>query len=569
MKDGSSFKMRPHLPDKPVDSVPFFGGGIGEQQLDESSASGYLRSDCPMAIANLLQRGVEVVSAALSMDHALVLELDCVATQPCLFASIGWDQAAALRFGKQLAEYERQPESGVLKNITAGETRSEGEIYALAEPFLREHDLGVGVFITVPCRTRNLALFAGRSGSVSFLGKTDVGFLDAIMNTLGMAVEYTDTELARHRELLIEGKHQWQFTLDVLPQLMFLLDENGQVIWANRTLEAWKLGDVKLVKGQQVHHILHPHCNDSDCLFKATWEQQWQQLTSSDLVEREFYLASAKRYLRYYLCKANKSHYQDDTAARGYAFLLCEDISRQKSAEQSLENHNDELEKQLFERTLELKKANADLTQVEEEERRRIASELHDNIGQGISTVLLSMRNIEHDYGEMLPQAGNQYLADVIAKLQDTIEDVRCIATDLRPSMLDDLGLLATVGWFCREFGTLVPSIKINVQTHIEESEIPPSLKIVVFRILQEALNNVAKHSKANNLSVSLAKEGDVFSLNIQDDGQGFVAADGNGYGLGSMRRRAIDSGGTFTIESSSGEGALVHAQWPCGPLQL
>ena len=113
-------------------------------------------------------------------------------------------------------------------------------------------------------------------------------------------------------------------------------------------------------------------------------------------------------------------------------------------------------------------------------------------------------------------------LESVIPLTQKTIEEVRRIVKYLRPSILDDLGILATTKWFCREFQNVYPEIRIEMTIDIEESDIPLYLKTTIYRIMQEALNNVAKHSKANVVDLQLQKTDTGIHLTIQDNGQGF-----------------------------------------------
>ena len=141
---------------------------------------------------------------------------------------------------------------------------------------------------------------------------------------------------------------------------------------------------------------------------------------------------------------------------------------------------------------------------------------------------------------------------------------------NLRPSLLDDLGLLPTIGWFVREYQKIYPSIRIKKQTEIDETQVLDPLKAVVYRILQEAMNNIAKHSKANLVSTSLRKKDDRIELVIEDNGIGFdTESIKNGFGLGSMRERAEFSVGSFDIESVKGKGTVMRASWPIEQLSL
>jgi signal transduction histidine kinase len=129
---------------------------------------------------------------------------------------------------------------------------------------------------------------------------------------------------------------------------------------------------------------------------------------------------------------------------------------------------------------------------------------------------------------------------------------------------LDDLGILATIGWFIREFQKVYSHISIEKQISAEENEIPDSLKTPLFRIMQEAMNNIAKHSKADLARLILRKMKHKIELSIEDNGEGFDPKNTKqGLGLTSMKERTELSGGTFAVESIPGKGTTIRAQWP------
>jgi signal transduction histidine kinase len=141
---------------------------------------------------------------------------------------------------------------------------------------------------------------------------------------------------------------------------------------------------------------------------------------------------------------------------------------------------------------------------------------------------------------------------------------------DLRPSMLDDLGLLPTLSWFCRRFQAIYSAIRIEQETDIREEEVPDALKIVIYRITQEAMNNIAKHSKADLVRLCLRRIDGATEVVVEDNGQGFdlkkvmsLKSQWQGLGLTSMRERVEFSGGSFAIESTAGEGTVIRASWP------
>ena len=161
-------------------------------------------------------------------------------------------------------------------------------------------------------------------------------------------------------------------------------------------------------------------------------------------------------------------------------------------------------------------------------------------------------------------------LSTIIPVIQEGIEECRRMQQDLRPSMLDDLGLLPTLSWFCRRYQTIYTGIKVELEQTLEERDIPNSLKIVIYRVTQEGMNNIAKHSKADLVHLSLRKMDGRIELVLEDNGQGFdlkkvlgSESTKRGLGLTSMRERTELSGGSFAIESAEGKGTTIRASWP------
>jgi PAS domain S-box-containing protein len=219
----------------------------------------------------------------------------------------------------------------------------------------------------------------------------------------------------------------------------------------------------------------------------------------------------------------------------------------------------------------ELRLLSSQLLTAQEDERKRIARELHDSTGQSLSAVKFGVeRALAQIVRGDMPE-GVKALEDLVPTVQYSIDELRRIMRDLRPSILDDLGLLVTLNWFCRDFQKIYTSIQVQKTIDIMEEEIPEPLKIVLFRVVQEALNNIAKHSSASSVILSLQRGPAGIELAIDDDGIGFsmeVPAPGEktriSFGLSSMRERVDASGGTFDIRSIRGEGTCIRAGWPC-----
>jgi PAS domain S-box-containing protein len=277
--------------------------------------------------------------------------------------------------------------------------------------------------------------------------------------------------------------------------------------------------------------------------------------------------------------------------------LVFRDVSEKREAEEALRKTHDELEIRVKERTAELLKINALLRQeieerkrteealqrsevelrrlpsrileAHEEESKRIGQELHDGLAQTLSAIKVWVEAALMETGQENPPEFTKSLESVIRLAQEAVEEVRRISKNLRPSILDDLGILATISWLCQEFETIYSSIDIQKEIDIEEDDVYDSLKIVIFRVLQEALNNIAKHSRATLVRLSLKKTDGRIELTIDDNGKGFDVEhllteeqSKRGLGLDSMKERSVLSGGAFSIESNEGAGTIVRVSW-------
>ena len=215
---------------------------------------------------------------------------------------------------------------------------------------------------------------------------------------------------------------------------------------------------------------------------------------------------------------------------------------------------------------MQLRLLSSKLLEAQEDERELIARELHDSIGASLTAIIYGLEEaLDSASGELAAQ-----LREVLAMVQETVEETRRISSNLRPSILDDLGILATINWFFRQFQGLYDSIKIEKHIEVTEDEVADSLKITIYRIVQEALNNAAKHSEADTVRVSLRRAEERLELTIEDNGIGFDPATlfhqgepGTGMGLDGMKERTKLSGGSFTIRSKREEGTAVKASWP------
>jgi PAS domain S-box-containing protein len=261
-----------------------------------------------------------------------------------------------------------------------------------------------------------------------------------------------------------------------------------------------------------------------------------------------------------------------------------EDLERRvKDRTAELATTNRELVRQIAEREQaesalreavnELRLLSSRLLSAEEVERKRIARELHDGIGQALTAIKFGIENALSSHQGYPTSLDVERLSHIIPFAQKTIEEVRRIVKDLRPSILDDLGILATINWFCREFQSIHVGICIEQTIKLAEDDIPEKLKTIIYRILQEALNNVVKHSRAKCVDLRLLKKNGMIQLMISDNGIGFnpeqvasLKRCERGFGLASMRERSELAGGRFFVISGKKTGTEIRIVWPLDP---
>jgi signal transduction histidine kinase len=208
----------------------------------------------------------------------------------------------------------------------------------------------------------------------------------------------------------------------------------------------------------------------------------------------------------------------------------------------------------------ELKELSKRLVEAEERERRAISRELHDEVGQSLSALLIDVENLT----EMSSEEGafRQGLQKIKTLAENCVNEVRNMALLLRPSMLDDLGLVAALDWQAREVskrtGMLVDTVDENVSENL-----PEEYKTCVYRIVQEALNNCSKHAYAKNVRIIVRQEPNQLRVNIEDDGKGFDASRVRGLGLVGMNERVSQLGGVLKVESNTARGTRLRVDLP------
>jgi signal transduction histidine kinase len=211
----------------------------------------------------------------------------------------------------------------------------------------------------------------------------------------------------------------------------------------------------------------------------------------------------------------------------------------------------------------ELRSLSQKLVRAQEEERKSISRELHDQFGQMLTALRMELGNLEDLRGS---PGGDfkEHLTEAKSLAERTLRGVRDMAMGLRPSMLDDLGLAPAVEWQAREFARR-SGLEVSVQIDGSLENLPESHRTCIYRVVQEALTNCARHSQAKDIRITLHGRGDLVSLTVQDDGVGFTPqlASGRGLGLVGIEERVRELGGEVSVFSQPRRGTLLRVEIP------
>lgn len=246
-------------------------------------------------------------------------------------------------------------------------------------------------------------------------------------------------------------------------------------------------------------------------------------------------------------------------------------VNQLEQREQELQRSHDNLEKQVSERTGELNKLSKRLLQAQETERFRLAAELHDDIGATMSVIKFGIERALLILRRKDAEQAQEPLTEAVALVKGLVRQLRRIQYELRPAHID-LGLLNSLEWFCNDYQTAHPHIRLRVRTSFDENALPASLRIVLFRVIQEGLNNIAKYSEAGRAWIAIVSTAQGLTVIVHDDGKGFdleTAGATPGPGLKSMRERVELSGGTFRLDTVPGKGVRIKAHWSGSTLHL
>jgi signal transduction histidine kinase len=400
------------------------------------------------------------------------------------------------------------------------------------------------------------------------------------------------------RAAIARAKLEWEGTVDALPDLICLLDASGHLLRVNRVCERWNLGSIAEVLGRDLHRVLHNKCAVHCCQLHESLRSGWLSLQEGGTAEFEVRDAILERALHVTLRRMTPG--AASVASEPLAVAVVADVTALHLAREALNTINLELESRVRLRTDALADANRDLQNeiarretaeqalrrsrnelvtlsrqlitAQEMERKRIARELHDSVGQQLSAIKYGLERCAELLQQGRQQDSQPILQRAVPSLQEAMEEIRSIAMNLRPAVLDDLGAASAVSWFCREFAQSYPSLTLREAVAVVDADVPERLSTAVFRSLQELLNNVAKHAQAHHVVVSLSRTAQQLVLEVTDDGVGLEASASSasmraGRGVRNLTERAEMTGGQMRLmPGTDGVGTQARIEWQLGP---
>ncbi|MFO7838206.1 MAG: PAS domain S-box protein [Desulfosalsimonadaceae bacterium] len=404
-----------------------------------------------------------------------------------------------------------------------------------------------------------------------------------------------ETDLEKLTEQLISEQSALQTIIKSAPEGIVVVDKECRITMANPTavqLYGQKVTYGKPLASQAELKLLYP---DGTPFDPRDLPLTRSVFFGEVLIDQEMAVVLPEGGMRYLLVNTTPIKNQEGEIIGGVGVL--HDITRRRTEKLQLQQDKDLLERRVAERTAELESL-VEALKSEIEERKRverqlresrrelrqmskrtlealeadkqvIAKELHDSIGASLAAIKFSL---EERLSNMKagPYEDTVSLEKIVSYLIDTIKETKRISAALRPTTLDDLGLTATINWFCREFASFYKKIEVSQDVSIDDNNLPDATKIVIYRILQEAMNNAAKHANPSSIHFALTRKNSAVQMIIQDDGCGFeqnsrlVATDPlSGHGIQSMRERAEICGGQLLLDSRQGRGTRVTLELP------
>ncbi|MCD6384549.1 PAS domain S-box protein [Candidatus Sumerlaeota bacterium] len=365
--------------------------------------------------------------------------------------------------------------------------------------------------------------------------------LDESGNLMGGVYILTDiTERKRAEEALRVAAREWRTTFDAISDSVCLMSPKGRILRCNKATAELLRKPFSEIVGHTHYELIHKTSSPpQDCIVQRVRKTLRRETTVLQLEDRWF--------------EASIDPLLDESGnLMGGVYILTDVTERLKALEELEKSHK------------EMRALARHLDSVREEERTQIAREIHDELGQTLTALKMDV----YWLANRLPKHHTSLIkkTETMLKLIDmTIQTVKRISTELRPGLLDDLGLATAIVWQAEEFQKRTGT-KCEVQLSPEDIVVDKARATVIFRIFQETLTNVARHSQASRVSVSLRQKHNKLVLTVKDNGIGINKKqiyDPHSFGLIGMRERCYSIGGTLSITGRHNKGTTVIVTIP------
>jgi PAS domain S-box-containing protein len=491
-------------------------------------------------VAALLDEAVVLVAQTLRVEYVKILELLPDGESLILKAGVGWKDGVVGRLvvdaGASQAGYTlRAREPVVVEDFSAERRFSSPEI-------LREYGIVSGMSVVIQGKDRPYGVLGAGSARRRAFSGDDIHFLQSVSILLGAAVERSGAAAA-----LRKSEARFQIVARATNDAIWDWDLQTNEVW-------WNEGVTTLFRyrADQVGPLV-------DWWSRNIHPDDLERITSGVLAVIDTGQHTWRDEYRYRCGDGSYAFVVD----RGYVIrengkptrmIGCiTDMTSAKRAQAELESSHERL-----------RALAAHLQAAREEERTRVAREIHDELGQALTGLKMDLSWLR----KKLPKEHDplrEKTDSMLALMDQTIQSVRRISTELRPGVLDDLGLTAAIEWQIQEFQKRT-GIKCQLAARLEDIDIDRPRSTALFRIFQETLTNIARHAHATRVRIKLQQHNGDVSLQVQDNGHGIPKnklSDSRSLGILGMRERALLLGGEVTLQGVRGKGTKVTARIP------
>lgn len=370
------------------------------------------------------------------------------------------------------------------------------------------------------------------------------------------------SELKRAEQSLQRNAHELQTVFETVPIPLMVFDSAKQLRRLNRAAE--ELSGLKEAEALEksigevlgcIHRFDSPQgCNFGPgceiCEIRTAVVKTFETRKQISGVEAQYH-TNAKNKQQSLIIRFSIGYFESHK--EGHVVIALEDITEMKRAEQELQRRGDELQ-MLAMRVVE----------TEEAERRRLARELHDQVGQSLAVLAFNLNILKGENIQSISSERMSHLEASIDMVSEITRGIRSVMDDLRPSILDDYGLFAAISWYADRYRAQTGT-PVSVMGTTLEPRLPATVENAFFRIVQESLTNITRHAEATQVEIKLLNGDREILLSIADNGLGFTlpsaagAVEQRGWGVVNMRERADSVGARFMIDSQKGHGTTAR----------